>query len=216
LTTVGTFCFCEGNPMRRTFIALVTAVLLGVVGTGTAMSVSAAADHRNRQGQPSTASAAAPAALPAGCDYRINDGFTTLTRNHFGNPAAGQVILESWGETCWSQSDPGTPDVSFTTRGIGRSILLYRALRVQMRVFLYGRGEGGWSLLDTSDSVNSAGARTLTLATDFVSNASYPNFDLFQVDVHVLIRWSDSTLSDVWLYGNPWWNPGTGPAPAGP
>jgi hypothetical protein len=212
---VGTILLCEGNPMRRTLIALVAALLLAAVTTGTAMSVSGTADHRNRHGQSSSAAAVA-AALPAGCDYRINDGFTTLTRNHFGNPAAGQVILESWGETCWSQSDPGTPDVSFTTRGVGRSILLYRALRVQMRVFLYGRGEGGWSLLDTSDSVNSAGARTLTLATDFAPNASYPNFDLFQVDVHVLIRWSDSTLSDVWLSGNPWWNPGTGPAPAGP
>ena len=55
--------------------------------------------------------------------------------------------------------------MSFTTRGVGRSILLCRALRVQMRVFLYGRGEGGWSLLDTSDSVNSAGARTLLRIT---------------------------------------------------
>jgi hypothetical protein len=202
--------------MRRTWIALLAAALLAAVTTGTAMSVTATADHRNRHGQQSTAAAVAPAALPAGCDYRINDGFTTLTRNHFGNPAAGQVILESWGDTCWSQSDPGTPDVSFTTRGVGRSILLYRALRVQMRVFLYGRGEGGWSLLDASASVNSAGARTLTLATDFVPNASYPNFDLFEVDVHVLIRWSDSTLSDVWQFGNPWWNPGTGPQPAAP
>jgi hypothetical protein len=202
--------------MRRTWIALLVAALLAAVSTGTALSVTATADHRNRHGQQSTASAVAPAALPAGCDYRINDGFTTLTRNHFGNPAAGQVILESWGDTCWSQSDPGTPDVSFTTRGVGRSVLLYRALRVQMRVFLYGRGEGGWSLLDASDSVNSAGARTLTLATEFVPNASYPNFDLFETDVHVLIRWSDSTLSDVWLFGTPWWNPGTGPAPAGP
>jgi hypothetical protein len=203
--------------MRRIWIPLLAAMLLAAASTATAMSVSAAADHRNRHGQPATASAVvAPAALPAGCDYRINDGFTTLTRNHFGSPAAGQVILESWGETCWSQSDPGTPDVSFTTRGVGRSVLLYRALRVQMRVFLYGRGEGGWSLVDTSDSVNSAGARTLTLATDFVPNASYPNFDQFEADVHVLIRWSDSTLSDVWLFGTPWWNPGTGPAPAGP
>ena len=33
--------------------------------------------------------------FPAGCDYRINDGFTTLTRNHFDNPATEQVILES-------------------------------------------------------------------------------------------------------------------------
>jgi hypothetical protein len=63
--------------------------------------------------------------------------------------------------------------------------------RLTDAVFLYGRGEGGWTLLDTSDSVNSAGARTLTLTTDFALNASYPNFDLFQVDVHVLIRWSD-------------------------
>ena len=202
--------------MRRAWMAIFAALMLAPLTTGTAVSATARADHANRHGQASTAAAVNAAAPPAGCDYQINDGFSTLTRNHFGNPAAGQVILESWGDTCWSASDPGTPDVSFTTSGVGRSILLYRALRVQMRVFLFGRGEGGWVQLGSSASVNSAGARTLTLATEFVPTVSYPNFDLFEADVHVLIRWSDSTLSDVWLYGNPWWNPGTGPAPAGP
>src|SRR5215218_1636140 len=95
--------------------------------------------------------------------YRINDGFYSKTYNHLGNPARGIVVADTWGETGWVST--GTGDVADNTQGFARALLLRRALRVAVRVELWGASDTSADLITGSSTVNSSGNPTVQLAT---------------------------------------------------
>jgi hypothetical protein len=123
--------------------------------------------------------------------FDINDGFYTQTFNHFGNPASGSVIGETWGETHWDDTDP------VNTQGVARAILLHRALRVSLKVQLWGVTDTSTDLITESGTVNSAGRRTVQVATPEVPNLQGDPHCVFFTVVDMSIRWDDGRLSRV-------------------
>jgi hypothetical protein len=126
--------------------------------------------------------------------FVFNNSFVTRTFNHFGNPANGSVIAETWGE------DGITADgVEQNTQGISRAILLPKALRVSLQTRLIGFSsfdDQTGHLVASSSTINSAGKLTVQAATPEISLSSSPDC-FFLTTVHMGIRWSDSRLSTV-------------------
>jgi hypothetical protein len=124
----------------------------------------------------------ATVAIAAQAPNPTNAGFTTKTYNHFGDPARGTVVVETWGIV----HDVGDPGID--TIGVGRAFLVSRALRVAVRVQLLD--DTGAVVMSTSAS-NSNGANMVTVSTgDQVAGSS-----TYKTVVFWAIRWDDGFLS---------------------
>lgn len=134
--------------------------------------------------------------------YRINDGFYSKTYNHLGNPARGIVVADTWGETGWVST--GTGDFADNTQGFARALLLRRALRVAVRVELWGATETSADLITGSSTVNSSGNPTVQVATPEVPNLQGDPHCIFWTRVFLAIRWDDQRLSNV-SFEMPFW-----------
>jgi hypothetical protein len=134
--------------------------------------------------------------------YRINDGFYSKTYNHFGNPALGIVVAETWGETGWRSTPEG--DIPDNTQGFVRALLLRRTLRAAVRVELWGATETTADLITSSSTVNSAGAPTVQVATPELPNLPGDPHCIFWTVVFLSIRWDDNRLSHV-TFEMPFW-----------
>ena len=134
--------------------------------------------------------AAGTRAQPA-CAVPTNDdnvGFSTFNRSHFGQEQLGLVVVEGWLNAC--EDAEGVTDVSAT----GKAILVHRALRVAIRVFLEQQdAASSWVVQSQSTSVNSSGARYIQQSAPEDPDLGQP--DTYRVRVRVQIRWTDNTLS---------------------
>jgi hypothetical protein len=137
--------------------------------------------------------AAAVAVVEPPFDGPARDNFVTLTYFHFGQPAAGQVVIQGWIRT--PKSDLGLP----TSDQAGcQAIRLLKVSRVALRCLLHTRG--GTSNDDaTSLTVNSADVGnplTLRIASPSITaNGPTPQFCRSWVEVRWAARWPDGTLT---------------------
>ena len=124
-------------------------------------------------------------AVPANDD---NVGFSAFNRPHFGQERFGLVVVEGWLNAC--EDAEAVTDVSAT----GKAILVHRAVRVAIRVFLEQQdAASNWVVQSQSDSVNSSGAFYISQSAPEDADLGQP--DTYRVRVRVLIRWTDNTLS---------------------
>jgi hypothetical protein len=122
--------------------------------------------------------------------FVANDNFFTLTFNHFGNPANGSTIAETWLETGFDELSTAN-----NTQGVVRAILLPKTLRVSVEVELHGiTADDQDELINMSSEVNSSGALTVQAATPEITLATDPHCFYFTV-VNLGIRWSDNRLT---------------------
>jgi hypothetical protein len=187
-------------------IVLALGALAVIVPAKAAQTGSGASDHRVLRPRQITAQSSrlAPhlktssgvSVVPQAANdaFVFNNSFVTQTFNHFGNPANGSVIAETWGE------DGITSDgVEQNTQGIARAILLPKALRVSLQTQLIGFSsfdDQTGHLLATSSTINSAGKLTVQAATPEI-NLLNSSDCFFLTTVHAGIRWSDNRLSTV-------------------
>jgi len=117
-----------------------------------------------------------------------NVGFSTFNRTHFGQEQLGLVVVEGWLNAC--EDAEGATNVSAS----GKAILVHRAARVAIRVFLEQQNPASdWVVQTQSDSVNSSGAFAVQVSAPEDPDLGQP--DTYRVRVRVLIRWTDNTLS---------------------
>jgi len=129
---------------------------------------------------------AAAAATPPPNDDNV--GFSTFNRPHFGQEPSGLVVVEGWLNAC--EDAEGATNVSAS----GKAILVHRAARVAIRVFLEQQNPASdWVVQSQSDSVNSSGAFAVQASAPEDPDLGQP--DTYRVRVRVLIRWTDNTLS---------------------
>jgi hypothetical protein len=181
--------------ISATLLALT--LLLAIANVGTAASPSSDREAAARRATQHPSAAAAP-----GDTFVINEGFTTKTYNHLGNPAAGILTAETWGETGWVVGDDFVPR---NTQGVVRALKQSKVLRVAVRVELWGEGVGGTQRLASSSTVNSGAASSVQVKTPEIVLGTAPCF--LWTRAFVTIRWSDNRLSSVSfeipLYFNP-------------
>ena len=134
--------------------------------------------------------AAGSRAQPA-CAVPTNDdnvGFSTFNRSHFGQEQLGLVVVEGWLNAC--EDAEAVTNVSAT----GKAILVHRAVRVAIRVFLEQQdAASNWVVQSQSASVNSSGAFYIQQSAPEDADLGQP--DTYRVRVRVQIRWTDNTLS---------------------
>ncbi len=131
-------------------------------------------------------------ALAVGDAFTANDNFFSQTLNHLANPALGSVIAEQWLEIGFDANG-----VAQNIQGFTRGILLPKALRVSVRVELWGVDSSSQeTLLTNSSTLNSAGKLTVQVATPEIGLATDSHCGFFTV-IHVGIRWSDQRLTTV-------------------
>jgi hypothetical protein len=180
--------------MRRTTTVSATllalTLLLAIASVGSAASPSSGREAAARRAAQQPLAAAAPNDL-----FAINDGFVTKTYNHLGNPAAGILTAETWGETGWI--DAGNDTVApNNSQGVVRALKQSKVLRVAVRVELWGvDGPGTERLLASSSTVNSGTAASAQVKTPEVDVRTAPC--LLWTQAFVSIRWSDNRLSSV-------------------
>jgi hypothetical protein len=130
--------------------------------------------------------AAGSRAQPA-CAVPTNDnnvGFSTFNRSHFGQQQLGLVVVEGWLNAC--EDAEAVTDVSAT----GKAILVHRAVRVAIRVFLEQQdAASNWVV----QSQSASGAFYISQSAPEDADLGQP--DTYRVRVRVLIRWTDNTLS---------------------
>jgi hypothetical protein len=130
--------------------------------------------------------AAGSRAQPA-CAVPTNDnnvGFSTFNRSHFGHQQLGLVVVEGWLNAC--EDAEAVTDVSAT----GKAILVHRAVRVAIRVFLEQQdAASNWVV----QSQSASGAFYISQSAPEDADLGQP--DTYRVRVRVLIRWTDNTLS---------------------
>jgi hypothetical protein len=127
--------------------------------------------------------------------FTINDGFVTNTYNHFGNPASGVLVAETWGETGWSDAGGGLVEPN-TSQGVVRALKQHRVLRTSVRVELWATEDTGQNrMLAQSSTVNSGTALQATVATPEIDVRTAPCF--LWTRAFVGIRWTDNRLSSV-------------------
>jgi hypothetical protein len=188
--------------MRRITLAigLALALAIGLLAQGQAAAPSSS--ERRQAAVPAARADAPTFAVPT------NDNLSTLTYNHFGDPAKGQVVIDQFVKVFWQAGGAPTDfDLPDALDGRGRVILLSGAKRVAFRVRLYEIGKG---LVHQTDVVNTAGARMLTIDTVGVHDLA--NRDVancaFWTDVVYTIRWNDDTLTQSKVFTSPsyYWN----------
>ena len=191
----------EGKPQMRRRITisatlLALTLLLAIANVGSAASPSSGREAAARRATQHPSAAAAP-----GDTFVINEGFTTKTYNHLGNPANGILTAETWGETGWIVGDDFVPR---NTQGVVRALKQSKVLRVAVRVELWGTGDTD-QLLASSSTVNSGAASSVQVKTPEIVLGTAPCF--LWTRAFVTIRWSDNRLSNVSfeipLYFNP-------------
>jgi hypothetical protein len=152
---------------------------------------------------------AAPSAAPASCDFVNREGFTSVQRPHFGDPAKGLAVLDVWGVTCWSNT---SGPVSVLGAGRGIKSLAVRRVAIQTRLYGFTPMDADPVVLKTSPIENSGDtARVVAAVTPFVDTTAYPNYDAFKVVAFVGIRWTDGTFSSVIVDGDIFLNLAFGP-----
>jgi hypothetical protein len=174
--------------ISATLLALT--LLLAITNVGSAASPSLGREAAARRAAQQPVAAAAPNDL-----FAINDGFVTKTYNHLGNPAAGILTAETWGETGWI--DAGNDTVApNNSQGVVRALKQSKVLRVAVRVELWGvDGPGTERMLASSSTVNSGTAASAQVKTPEVDVRTAPC--LLWTQAFVSIRWSDNRLSSV-------------------
>jgi hypothetical protein len=179
-------------PMRRVWTALLTLGLVVALAGPTAANVPDGAEQAAKIRRQLAPQSHVP------CTNPTRDNFGTLVRNHFGNPGAGQAVIDSWilqryGETCFPDS----------VQGQARGIRLYRVARIALRVVLHTRG-GTTDADATADAVNSGNIgnpRLFTVVSPSISagfpmeEPSIPQFCQAWTEAVYNIRWDDGTLS---------------------
>jgi hypothetical protein len=149
--------------------------ILGVVAVASLLMVGLVAGSR---AQPACA-------VPTNDD---NVGFSTFNRSHFGQERFGLVVVEGWLNAC--EDAEAVTNVSAT----GKAILVHRAVRVAIRVFLEQQdAASNWVVQSQSASVNSSGAFYIQQSAPEDADLGQP--DTYRVRVRVQIRWTDNTLS---------------------
>lgn len=185
--------------MRRITVAVGLALTLAVGLLAQGQAAAQSPGERDR-----AAAKAAPGDAPV-LGVPTDDNWSTLTYNHFGDPAKGQVVIDQWIRTFIQVGDQF--DLPNVLDGRGRVILLSGALRVAFRVRLYEIGKG---LVRQTTVANTAGARMLTIDTTGVGQLADRNATncLFWTDVVYTIRWSDNTLTQSKVFTSPsyYWN----------
>jgi hypothetical protein len=170
--------------MQRTFRAAVIVALIGAVALIAPAVASPQSDATDEK-------AAAPQSHVA-LDAPTRDNFSTLTYNHFGNPSAGQAVLDTWIRQTY---DPDTLLPQAVT-GQARAITLYRVKRIAFRVVLHTSG-GTTDDNATSATFNTNGARQLTISSPSITaNSQPPQFCEAWTEVFYAIRWADDTLTN--------------------
>jgi hypothetical protein len=175
--------------ISATLLALT--LLLALANVGSAASPSSGREAAARRAAQQPSAAAAPNDV-----FAINDGFVTKTYNHFGNPAAGILTAETWGETGWSPDADPEFVVPNNSQGVVRALKQSKVLRVAVRVELWGTDDTNTDhLLASSSTVNSGTAASVQVKTPEVDVRTAPC--LLWTQAFVSIRWSDNRLSSV-------------------
>ena len=180
--------------MRKIVVAGL--IILGLGALAVIVPASASQNTPNGTGRAlrhgSSSRSLAP--LAAGDAFVSNDDFFTQTFNHFGDPARGSVVGESWIETGFDNAN--TPQ---DIQGFTRTILLPHALRTSLKVQLYGfvTLDVNPDLITSSSTVNSAGALTRQVATPEIPASQLANDPhcFFFALATISIRWDDGRLS---------------------
>jgi hypothetical protein len=131
-----------------------------------------------------------------------NDNFASVVYNHFGNPSAGQAVVDTWLHITYNQDF-----MPATARLDMRATTLYRVARIAFRGELYSDAHG---LVASTATFNTSGARLLARSSTSVSlatNVDPPNCVLFQI-VYYAIRWTDGTLTSgkTLISASDYWN----------
>lgn len=172
--------------MQRTVRAAAVVALIGAIALIAPAVASPQSDAIDQK-------AAAPQVHVAP-DVPTRDNFSTLTYNHFGNPASGQAVLDTWIRQTY---DPDTFLPQATT-GQARAIRLHRVKRIAMRVVLHTAG-GTTDDDATSATVNSGNIgdpRLFTVSSPSIAaNSNPPQFCIAWTEVFYTIRWADDTLT---------------------
>jgi hypothetical protein len=126
-----------------------------------------------------------------------NDNFGQIVYNHFGNPAAGQAVIQGWihqtyGETAFPAS----------AQAVGQGTRLHNVARIAIQVRLRTSGGAETFPLAIGDTVNSGtlgnprifGATSPRVASDF-DGATQPPWCQAWWEILYAIRWTDGTLS---------------------
>lgn len=129
------------------------------------------------------------------CGGLSRDNFATLTYLHFGNPAAGVALIETWIDQTYS--DLCLP---ITNQGVGRAVRVRNVERVAARVILHTR-DGTTDDDATGPAVNSGNVGNptiLTVTSPRISTgglAPNPQFCTSWTEVLFTIRWTDGTVT---------------------
>ena len=170
--------------MRRSLIVVLTALLLIVPTVALAGSA------------PSAPNQVAPENHVA-ADVPSNENFGRAIYNHFGDPAAGQAVIETW--TRVTYSDAALP---ITNQGFGSAIRLKNVERIALRVILHTRGgtvSSGFSSPVCNNGNQAANPLIFNCASPVVESGGLvpnPNFCETYTTVLYAIRWTDGSLSD--------------------
>ena len=121
-------------------------------------------------------------AIAAQVPNPTNAGFTTKTLNHFGDPARGTVVVETWGIV----HDVGDPGID--TIGVARAFLVSRAQRVAVRVQLL---DDTGAVVQSTAASYSNGSNVVTVSTGDRIAGSHT----YKTLVFWAIRWDDNYLS---------------------
>jgi hypothetical protein len=126
-----------------------------------------------------------------GLEVPSRDNFSTLTYSHFGDPSAGQAVLDTWIRQTYN-ADTLLPQA---VTGQARALTLYRVKRIAFRVVLHTSG-GTTDDNATSATFNTNGARQLTISSPSITaNSEPPQFCVAWTEVFFTIRWADDTLT---------------------
>jgi hypothetical protein len=129
-------------------------------------------------------------------DVPTRDNFDQLVYNHFGNPSAGQAVIDTWIRQTYSDLD-----LPLTAQGFGQAIRLHNVKRIAIRVILHTRG-GSIDDDATGPNVNSGniGNPRLFTATSPTISSGFGGEPVTQfctawTEVRFAIRWTDDTLT---------------------
>lgn len=178
--------------MRRLLLGLTLAVALLTAGTAAAVPGRHSLPTANPHGRQT---AADPLAAPP-TDAPSLDDCATVNYNHFGNPSAGQAVIQG----CIRQtySDLALP---ITAQGQGRAVRLLNVDRIAIRIVLHTRG--GTDDADATGPTYNNGSiagnprNFLALSPTISTGGLVPNpqWCVAWWTVYYAIRWADGTLT---------------------
>jgi hypothetical protein len=142
--------------------------------------------------------AAVAVQAPPPNDAPSRDNFATVTYLHFGNPASGMAVIETWIRVTYDGFA-----LPLTNQGGCRGIRVLNASRIALRCILHTIGGTTSSRTVTGPTVNSGDVgnpRIVSTATPVLGVGTDPGgtapFSCRSwTEVHYAIRWADNTLS---------------------